>query len=99
VRTQPDFGRFPPGLAFGGVAVSSQSFTTKEAADEAESAGALMLTTIQFAICTGALLGGLLVNSIGVVYVFLFTTVMTSFAFALLGSKRWLARTLTPIPT
>jgi predicted MFS family arabinose efflux permease len=42
--------------------VSAQSFTTRAAGDEAESAGALMLTTFQIAISGGAVLGGLLVD-------------------------------------
>jgi predicted MFS family arabinose efflux permease len=50
------------GVAFGAVPVSAQSFTTRVAGDEAESAGALMLTTFQIAISGGAVLGGLLVD-------------------------------------
>lgn len=63
------------GLAFGAVPVSAQSFTTRAAGDEAESAGALMLTTFQVAISSGAVLGGLLVDLQGAAGSLLFSAV------------------------
>ncbi len=44
------------GFAFGALPVSVQSFITQSAADEAESAGALMLATFQVAISSGAVI-------------------------------------------
>lgn len=60
------------GFAFGALPVSVQSFTTRAASDEAESAGALLLTTFQVAISSGAVFGGLLVESQGPLGVFAF---------------------------
>jgi predicted MFS family arabinose efflux permease len=70
------------GFAFGALPVSVQSFTTRAASDEAESAGALLLTTFQVAISSGAIFGGLLVESQGPLGVFAFAGVA-----ALLGAS------------
>jgi predicted MFS family arabinose efflux permease len=53
------------GFAFGAFPVGIQSWTTRAAADHAESAGALLLTTFQIAIAGGAVFGGLLVDGLG----------------------------------
>lgn len=53
------------GFAFGALPVSIQSYITRAASDEAESAGALLLTTFQIAISSGAVLGGLLIDAQG----------------------------------
>jgi len=53
------------GFAFGALPVSIQSYITRAAQDEAESAGALLLTTFQIAISSGAVLGGMLIDAQG----------------------------------
>lgn len=63
------------GFAFGALPVSVQSFVTQAASDEAESAGALMLTTFQVAISSGAAIGGLIVEAQGLEGVFGFAAV------------------------
>ncbi len=60
------------GFAFGAFPVSVQSFVNQVASDEPESAGALMLTTFQIAISSGAVLGGMIVDTEGPTGVFLF---------------------------
>jgi predicted MFS family arabinose efflux permease len=50
------------GFAFGAFPVSIQSYVTRAAPDEAESAGAMLLTTFQIAITSGAVLGGVLID-------------------------------------
>jgi predicted MFS family arabinose efflux permease len=69
------------GFAFGALPVSVQSFINQAASDEAESAGALMLTTFQVAISSGAVFGGLIVEAQGPTGVFMFAGI-----FALLGA-------------
>lgn len=70
------------GFAFGALPVSVQSFVSRAAGDEAEGAGAAMLTTFQVAISTGAVLGGLIVELQGPAGVFLFSALA-----ALLGAS------------
>jgi DHA1 family purine ribonucleoside efflux pump-like MFS transporter len=53
------------GFAFGVLPVSIQTWTSQAALDHAESAGALLVTTFQIAIATGAILGGVLVDRLG----------------------------------
>ncbi len=53
------------GFGFGAFPVSVQNRVMRVASDEVESAGAMMLTTFQIAISTGAVVGGLLVDSQG----------------------------------
>lgn len=53
------------GFAFGGLPVAIQTWTTQSAPDHAESAGALLVSTFQIAIASGAILGGLLVDGFG----------------------------------
>jgi predicted MFS family arabinose efflux permease len=63
------------GFAFGALPVSVQSFVTQAASDEAESAGALMLTTFQVAISSGAAIGGFIVEAQGLAGVFGFAAI------------------------
>ncbi len=63
------------GLAFGAIPVSIQNYITSVAGDEAESAGALMLTTFQIAISSGAILGGVLIEGLGPISVIVFLAV------------------------
>jgi predicted MFS family arabinose efflux permease len=64
------------GLSFGAFPVNVQAFITQAAPDEAESAGALMLTAFQIAISAGAIIGGLLIDFIGPLGVFGFAGIM-----------------------
>ena len=64
------------GLSFGMFPVNVQAFLSQASGDEAESGGALMLTAFQIAISAGAIIGGLLVDSIGPQGVFGFAGVM-----------------------
>ncbi|MGG2474782.1 MFS transporter, partial [Rhizobium sp. BR5] len=76
------------GFAFGAVPVSVQSFITRVASDEAESAGALLLTTFQIAISSGAVLGGLLIDLHGAIMVFVFVAVSALLGASLMASRR-----------
>ncbi len=75
------------GFAFGAFPVSIQSYITRAAPDEAESAGAMLLTTFQIAISSGAVLGGLLIDLQGPLGVITFLGVG-----AALGASVMLAR-------
>ena len=75
------------GLAFGILPVSIQTHVTRAASDEAESVGAMLLTTFQVAISSGAILGGLLVDSQGPLGVVTFVGIACA-----LGSVVMLAR-------
>jgi DHA1 family purine ribonucleoside efflux pump-like MFS transporter len=54
------------GFAFGALPVGIQTWNTRAAGADAEAAGAILVTTFQVAIATGAILGGLLVDGFGV---------------------------------
>lgn len=53
------------GFAFGGFPVSISSWNARVAPDQAESAGAMLATSFQVAIASGAVVGGLLVDGMG----------------------------------
>jgi len=75
------------GVAFGAVPVSAQSFTTRAAGDQAESAGALMLTTFQIAISGGAVLGGVLVDLQGAAGSLIFSAAAAFAAASLIATR------------
>jgi predicted MFS family arabinose efflux permease len=54
------------GLAFGAVPISVQTWMFKAAPDALESGSALLVSTFQVSIASGALFGGLIVDGIGV---------------------------------
>ncbi|WP_309083715.1 MFS transporter [Chelativorans sp.] len=58
------------GLAFGAVPVAWSTWITRAVPDEAESAGGLFVAAINFAIATGAAVGGLLFDFSGIASVF-----------------------------
>lgn len=76
------------GFGFGAVPVSAQSLITRAAPDEAESAGALLLTTFQIAISSGAVLGGMLIEFQGPVGVFVFSGITAALGALLIASSK-----------
>lgn len=54
------------GLAFGAMPISIQTWMFRAAPEAMETSGALLVTTFQVALASGALLGGLLVDHVGV---------------------------------
>jgi predicted MFS family arabinose efflux permease len=76
------------GLSFGIFPVNVQAFISQAAPDEAESAGALMLTSFQIAISAGAIVGGLLVDSIGPLGAFGFAGIMALAGVILIAATR-----------
>lgn len=54
------------GLAFGAMPICIQTWMFKAAPEAMETSGALLVTTFQVALASGALLGGLLVDYVGV---------------------------------
>jgi DHA1 family purine ribonucleoside efflux pump-like MFS transporter len=79
------------GFAFGAVPVGLQTWLVREAPDQAESAGGLMVSTFQVAIALGAVFGGLLVDHAGVASAFAYcgsATLLAAVVVFLLGPKR-----------
>ena len=60
------------GFAFGGVPVTLQIYMFKAAPDSQESAGAVFVSTFQFALAVGAWIGGIAVDSAGLSAAILF---------------------------
>jgi DHA1 family purine ribonucleoside efflux pump-like MFS transporter len=81
------------GFAFGGMPVAVQTWMVRAAPQEAESAGGLMVTAFQVAIASGAILGGLLVDNVGVTGVFIFFGLIALLAAGVIGG---FARTPRP---
>lgn len=75
------------GLAFGAFPVSVQSFVARNAPDEAESAGSLVVTTFQIAISSGAVLGGLLIETEGPVAVVMFLAAASLLAASVMAAR------------
>ncbi|MEO5759291.1 MAG: MFS transporter, partial [Mesorhizobium sp.] len=79
------------GFAFGAVPVGLQTWLVREAPDQAESAGGLMVATFQVAIALGAVFGGLLVDHAGVASAFAYcsaATLLAAVVVFLLGPKQ-----------
>lgn len=79
------------GFAFGAVPVGLQTWLVREAPDQAESAGGLMVATFQVAIAMGAVFGGLLVDHAGVASAFAYcgaATLLAALTVFFLGPKR-----------
>ncbi|WKC21676.1 MFS transporter (plasmid) [Rhizobium sp. SSA_523] len=77
------------GLAFGAFPVSVQSFVARNAPDEAESAGSLVVTTFQVAISSGAILGGVLIETQGPVSVVAFLAVAALLGASVMGARSY----------
>lgn len=79
------------GFAFGALPVGFQTWLVRVApAEEAESAGGLLVAAFQVAIASGAVFGGLLVEGFGTLGVIAYATIATvvgGFGVLLLGSK------------
>jgi predicted MFS family arabinose efflux permease len=75
------------GLAFGAFPVSIQSFVVRHAPDDAESAGALVIPAFQIAISSGAILGGLLIETQGPVSVILVLAIAALAGASVMGSR------------
>lgn len=75
------------GLAFGAFPVSVQSFIARNAPDEAESAGSLVVTTFQIAISSGAVLGGLLIETEGPIAVVMFLAAASLAAASVMAAR------------
>ena len=75
------------GFAFGALPVSIQSYITRAAPDEAESAGAMLLTTFQVAISSGAVLGGLLIDLQGPLGVMTFLGIAAALGASLMSAR------------
>lgn len=75
------------GLAFGAFPVSVQSFVARNAPDEAESAGSLVVTTFQVAISSGAVLGGVLIETQGPIAVVMFLAAASLLAASVMAAR------------
>ncbi|MND37440.1 Purine ribonucleoside efflux pump NepI [compost metagenome] len=75
------------GLAFGAFPVSVQSFVVRHAQDEAESAGALVIPAFQIAISSGAVLGGLLIETQGPVSVVMLLAAASLLAASVMAAR------------
>ncbi|SFB39646.1 Predicted arabinose efflux permease, MFS family [Rhizobium sp. NFR07] len=75
------------GLAFGAFPVSVQSFVVGHAPDEAESAGALVIPAFQIAISSGAIFGGLLIETQGPVAVVAFAAVAAALGASVMAAR------------
>ncbi|WP_196258116.1 MFS transporter [Pelagibacterium limicola] len=86
------------GLAFGTVPVAWSAWIARSVNDEAESGGGLLVAAINFAIATGAALGGIILDLIGIESVFVANGTVLIFASAVVALGAGAART-APAPT
>ncbi|MDR5858702.1 MFS transporter [Halomonas eurihalina] len=84
------------GMAFGTVPVAWSTWLTRTVPDEAESAGGLLVAAIQFAIASGAAIGGLVFDTSGAIGVFAVSGVVLLMAALLILFG---VRTQAAIPT
>ncbi|MFM9268760.1 MFS transporter [Halomonas elongata] len=84
------------GMAFGTVPVAWSTWLTRTVPDEAESAGGLLVAAIQFAIASGAAVGGLVFDTSGAIGVFAVSGVVLLMAALLILFG---VRTRVAIPT
>lgn len=84
------------GMAFGTVPVAWSTWLTRTVPDEAESAGGLLVAAIQFAIASGAAVGGLVFDTSGAIGVFAVSGVVLLMAALLILFG---VRTQAAIPT
>lgn len=75
------------GMAFGGVPVGWSSWVARSVPDEAESAGGLVVASVQLAIASGAAAGGVLFDLSGVSGVFISSGVLLLAASALVATR------------
>lgn len=80
------------GLSFGAYPVSIQTYLTQAAPDDAESAGAVHLSTFMIAVSLGAIFGGLLVDRLGPVATFAVAGGATLLGAILISSAKPLRR-------
>ncbi len=86
------------GFAFAMLPVGFQSWTTSEAADQAELAGGLLTSTFQVAIAMGAIFGGVLVDRLGAVSASAYAGLAAACGVALVLAVRQERRTSAPRP-
>jgi predicted MFS family arabinose efflux permease len=75
------------GLAFGGVPVAWSNWVARSVPDQAESAGGMVVASVQSAIATGAAAGGLVFGLSGITGVFVAGGIVMLLAAALIASK------------
>lgn len=68
------------GFAFGAAPIALMTLMTRAAPDSLEGVGSLFTATFQISVATGAMVGGLVVNSFGVSYALALTAVVCSLA-------------------
>ncbi|MCQ4258127.1 MFS transporter [Stutzerimonas stutzeri] len=75
------------GLAFGGVPVAWSNWVARAVPDQAETAGGMVVASVQFSIAAGAALGGLVFGFGGVTGVFIAAGVVMLLAAVFIGFK------------
>ncbi|OON40259.1 MFS transporter [Izhakiella australiensis] len=75
------------GLAFGGVPVAWSNWVTRVLPDQAESAGGMVVASVQCSIASGAALGGIMFSAGGVTTVFITASAIMLTAAALIALR------------